>query len=308
MEVTFRSPASSGRGSSSRLIVNLSRTSPEIPFQPRILTSFRIVLSRNVRDTVLEELEDSCEGRQRTVRYAFSTRLDGPSDATRFPFDRGEVHIPLSPHQTALNTIFIPDIPSYPLTVPIARPGLSDDFSLAGWDPERSFFIYGPSTRDPLIPGATDPLLQEGEPQLFFAVRFARDSVNPFVSRMLPVVVVSILVFSLFLVVARTRTHPEDFPISTGVTSLSFLSAMLFVLILGHNSLRSALSTGSIIYLEYFYFIMYLAILAVAVRVISFLFGVRVGWTYYSEKVTLERLYWPVVTFATLAATWTAFY
>jgi len=266
------------------------------------------VLSPDIADTRLEERFDTRNGRERIIGWSFSATLPGPSDVSKYPFDRGEVQLPIKPRDIERPTIFIPDIPSYPLSVPIAKPGLGDGFELAGWNAERSFFAYNTNPHDAPTFGRPDSSVRADEPQLSFAVRFARSSINPFVSRMLPVIVVSILVFSLFLVVARTRSNPEDFPPSTGVTSLSFLSAMLFVLILGHNSLRSALDPSTLIYLEYFYLIMYIAILIVAIRVISFLFGVRVGWTYYADTVTLERLYWPVVTFATLLATWTAFY
>jgi len=266
------------------------------------------VLSPNIADTRMEERFDIRNGRERIIGWSFSATLPGPSDVSKFPFDRGEVELPIKPRDIGPPTIFIPDIPSYPLSVPIARPGLGDGFGLAGWSAERSFFTYSANPHDAPTFGRPDSSVRADEPQLSFTVRFARSSINPFVSRMLPVIVVSILVFSLFLVVARTRTDPESFPPSTGVTSLSFLSAMLFVLILGHNSLRSALNPSTLIYLENFYLIMYIAILIVAVRVISFLFGVRVGWTYYRETVTLERLYWPVVTLATLLATWAAFY
>ena len=266
------------------------------------------VLSPDIADTRLEERFDILNGRERIIGWSFSATLPGPSDDSKFPFDRGEVELPIKPRDIGPPTIFIPDIPSYPLSVPIAKPGLGDGFELAGWTAERSFFTYSTNPHDAPTFGRPDSSVRADEPQLSFIVRFDRSSINPFVSRMLPVIVVSILVFALFLVVARTRTSPEDFPTSTGVTSLSFLSAMLFVLILGHNSLRSALNPSTLIYLEYFYLIMYIAILVVAVRVISFLFGVRVGWTYYNETLKLERLYWPVVTFATLAATWGAFY
>ncbi len=86
------------------------------------------------------------------------------------------------------------------------------------------------------------------------------------------------------------------------------MSALMFILILGHNSLRSSLNASEIIYLENFYAIMYVAILFVALRVISMIFGVRVGWSYYRDNLTLDRLYWPFVTFATLVATIVAFY
>jgi hypothetical protein len=266
------------------------------------------VFSPDIADTRLEERFDIRNGRERIIGWSFSATLPGPSNVSKFPFDRGNAEMPIKPRDIGPPTIFIPDIPSYPLSVPIARPGLGDDFELPGWDAERSFFTYRTNPHDAPTFGRPDSSVRADEPQLFFTVSFARNSISPFVSRMLPVVVVSILVFALFLVIARTRTNPEDFPISSGITSLSFLSAMLFVLILGHNSLRSALNPSALIYLEYFYLIMYIAILIVAVRIISFLFGVRVGWTYYNATVTLERLYWPVVTFATFLATWAAFY
>ena len=266
------------------------------------------VFSPDIADTRLEERFDIRNGRERIIGWSFSATLPGPSNVSKFPFDRGNAEMPIKPRDIGPPTIFIPDIPSYPLSVPIARPGLGDDFELPGWDAERSFFTYRTNPHDAPTFGRPDSSVRADEPQLFFTVSFARNSISPFVSRMLPVVVVSILVFALFLVIARTRTKPEDFPISSGITSLSFLSAMLFVLILGHNSLRSALNPSALIYLEYFYLIMYIAILIVAIRIISFLFGVRVGWTYYNATVTLERLYWPVVTFATFLATWAAFY
>jgi hypothetical protein len=42
--------------------------------------------------------------------------------------------------------------------------------------------------------------------------------------------------------------------------------------------------------------------------VIAMIYGLRVGWSYYRDNLTLDRLYWPFVTFATLVATVVAFY
>lgn len=265
------------------------------------------VFSDNPADTTFEALYDVRNGKTRILGWSFRTVVSSPSNIEQFPFDRGEVVLRLAPRDIDEPVILIPDLSEYDLTAPAARPGLGDEFSLPGWSVERSYYGYEPNPRDSNI-GIPDFSVREDEPQLRYTILFARNSVNPFISRMLPVAVVSILVFCLFLIVYSTRLSPEDFPLGTGVTSLSFLSALMFVLILGHNSLRSALGTSGIIYLEYFYFIMYFAVLAVAMRIISMIFGYGVGWTYYRREFTLARIYWPTVALAALVATWLAFY
>jgi hypothetical protein len=244
-------------------------------------------------------------GKQRTVGWSFRTTVPGPSDVSQYPFDRGEIRLQLSPMDIDDPIILIPDLPEYGVPAPSQKPGVGDGFNLGGWDIEGSHFTYQSNLGNS---GRGLPDVRAEEPQLFYTVLLARDSVDPFFSRMLPVVAVSILVFGLLLIVSHTRLRPEDFPTSTGIVSLSFLSALLFVLILGHNSLRSSLNASQIIYLEYFYFVLYVAMLFVASRVISFVYGMRVGWTHYRDTLTLDRLYWPFVSFAMLVATWSAFY
>lgn len=266
-----------------------------------------VILSEDIGTTEFVERYDVQNGSDRVVGWSFRTTLRGPDDVGQYPFDRGDVSIRLSTVEIGRPVILIPDVPAYPLIAPLARPGIGDRVELQGWTVERSFFGYEPNryTTGLGLPGAT---VRQEEPELFFNILLERNSFDPFVSRMLPVVAVSILIFLLLLVITHTRMRPEDFPPSTGIVSLSFMSALMFVLILGHNSLRSSLNAGEIIYLENFYAIMYVAILLVAVRVIAMIYGVRVGWSYYRDNLTLDRLYWPFVTFATLVATVAAFY
>ncbi len=266
-----------------------------------------LILSEDIGTTEFVERYDVQNGSDRVIGWSFRTTLRGPSDVGRYPFDRGEVSIRLSTVEIDRPVILIPDVPAYPVIAPVARPGIGDRVNIQGWSVERSFFGYEPNryTTGLGLPGSA---VRQEEPELFFNILLERDSFDPFVSRMLPVIAVSVLVFLLLLVITHTRLRPEDFPPSTGIVSLSFMSALMFILILGHNSLRSSLNASEIIYLEFFYAIMYAAILFVALRVISMIFGVRVGWSYYRDNLTLDRLYWPFVTFATLVATIVAFY
>ena len=108
--------------------------------------------------------------------------------------------------------------------------------------------------------------------------------------------------------VTSNRTAPAEFGTAQALSSLAFLGALMFVLILGHNSLRSSLGTSEIIYLEWFYFIMYAAILAVAIVTLSFAGRYGDGWVHYRDPLVAERVYWPLVTGVTLVVTWISFY
>lgn len=266
-----------------------------------------LILSEDIGTTEFVQRYDLQSGSDRVIGWSFRTTLRGPSDVGRYPFDRGEVSIRLSTVEIDRPVILIPDVPAYPLIAPVAQPGIGDRVGLQGWSVERSYFGYQPNRYTTGL-GLPGPVIRQEEPELFFTILLERDSFDPFVSRMLPVVAVSTLVFLLLLVITHTRLRPEDFPPSTGIVSLSFMSALMFVLILGHNSLRSSLDASELIYLENFYAIMYVAILFVALRVISMIYGIRVGWAYYRDNLTLDRLYWPFITLATLIATIAAFY
>lgn len=143
----------------------------------------------------------------------------------------------------------------YPLIVPVAQPGLGERFELPGWEVERSYFSYEADPYNTTF-GIADFAARGNTPELHFNVLLSRDFLEPFISRMLPVIVVSALAFAVLLMVTSNRTTPAEFGTSQTLSSLAFLGALMFVLILGHNSLRSSLGTSEIIYLEWFYFIM----------------------------------------------------
>jgi hypothetical protein len=265
------------------------------------------IVSDDIGDTKFEIRYDITTGSERSIGWSFRSTLQGPTDLSRYPLDRGVISLRLLHREFGRPIILIPDIPEYPLIVPIAQPGLGDRFNLDGWDVERSYFGYEPNPFNTSF-GIPDFTVRRDAPELFFNILLARDFLDPFVSRMLPVIVVSVLVFALLMIVTRTRLTPEEFGTSNALAALAFLGGLMFVLIIGHNSLRSSLRASEIIYLEYFYFIMYAAILVVATRVISFAFGIRVGWVHYRDRFVAERLYWPLVTGATLVITWLVFY
>ena len=57
------------------------------------------VLSPDIADTRLEERFDIRNGRDRTIGWSFSATVSGPSDVSKFPFERGEVELPIKPRE-----------------------------------------------------------------------------------------------------------------------------------------------------------------------------------------------------------------
>jgi len=78
-------------------------------------------------------------------------------------------------------------------------------------------------------------------------------------------------------------------------TVLAYCAALFFVLIVSHISLREKLAATGIIYLEYFYFILYFAILTVSINSILLASNTKYKFICYKDNLIIKLLYWPVI-------------
>ena len=76
---------------------------------------------------------------------------------------------------------------------------------------------------------------------------------------------------------------------------LSFCAALFFVVIITHVNLRTNLSAQGIIYLELFYFLMYGAIMGVAVNAIIIASPLTIGLVHYRDNFLVRLTYWPIL-------------
>ena len=148
---------------------------------------------------------------------------------------------------------------------------------------------------------------QIGAPELTFTARMERGFISPFISQMLPLIVVSGLLFAVHLMM----TSHGDRQRAWGATTTSTVGAvggLLFVSILSHNGLRTSLGASEIIYLEYAYFIVYGALLAVALNSILFAAGRGGGLILWHDNVIPKLAYWPAIASAMFAITLLVFW
>ncbi|WP_440947658.1 cache domain-containing protein [Methanosarcina sp. T3] len=237
------------------------------------------------------------------VGWHFKTTLRQQFDYSRYPFDREYVWIRFWGNASEGN-ILIPDFDSYDSLMPENLPGLERSLVLEGWEPQKTFFSYRVNSYNTDF-GAGN-FSHSNVSELYFNVEIKRNFKDPFVSNLLSVMVISILLFAVLTMTTRDEKKTLFSFSSSGV--LSYCSSLFFVLIVAHASLRTRASMHDIIYLEYFYFIMYLAILAVSLNSIVFGSGMNIRFITAKDNLYVKLLYWPVILGCLLLITLLNFY
>jgi hypothetical protein len=211
----------------------------------------------------------------------------------------------LWPGDYSTETPFLPDLTSYTTLAPTTKPGIENDFVVEGWTLDGSSFSYSDNPYNTSF-GPTD---QAGEEvtELYFNVHLKRAFLDAMMSQLVPLSVVALLLFCVLLITTEERILSEQLGFST-LAVLGYCAALFFVVIVSHNELRSALRAQQVIYLEYFYFAAYAAILAVSTNAILVGSG-RGGWIIaYGDNVIPSWLFWPVLNGGLLLVTVVAFY
>ncbi len=217
----------------------------------------------------------------------------------RYPLDEQYFRLRVWPNDLDKDAILVPDLASYPIIHPLSRFGLEKGFTMPGWDIERTQFSNRARERNTTFGVA------EGESdtvnELYFNVVLNRQILEPLFSNLLPLAVSGFMVFALLLVVKEsTRTNV--------VQILAAYSGLFFVVILSELDLRRKLASSVVIYIEYFYFVMYGAILLVA------LITLTNAWTgifprlEHREHLMPKLLFWPIILTVLLAVTLAVFY
>ena len=138
-------------------------------------------------------------------------------------------------------------------------------------------------------------------PELRFNITLSRKFLDPFIASLLPVLVVAGISFLLLM----AGTKIKEKVTATGFKATDVLRAsasLLFPLVVAQINLRGKVAASGLIYLEYFYFVVYLVIMAVAANALRFAYGDR-GWAQFADNAIPKFLFWPILTGAFYALT-----
>lgn len=237
------------------------------------------------------------------IGWRFKTTLRQQFNYSRYPFDEEDVWIKFW-NNASEESVLVPYFDSYDNLVPESRPGLEKSLVLEGWEPQKTFFSYRVNSYNTNF-GVKD-FKHTDVSELYFNVDVKRNLKSPFVSDLLPIMVVAALLFVVLAITTKEERKNQFGFNSSGV--LAYCASLFFVLIISHSSLRSKIPTDSTIYLEYFYLLMYLAILAVSLNSIAFASHMDIPFIDAKDNLYVKVLYWPVIMGILLLITLTNFH
>ncbi len=244
------------------------------------------------------------DGDTELVRWNFNATVHQNFDYSRYPFDRERVVIDLWHTEFTNNVILIPDLSSYKLMSPAAKPGLFEEVKILGWEIGDSSFNYLTQSYKTSF-GLRDFAGLTSYPNLYFGFDIRKEITGPFVSNMLPLLVVTILLFAILFLGTRDDRYKGRLGFALDV--IAACAGFFLVAILLHIALRRDLAARDIVYLEYFYFVTYAMILYVAVNYVLFT-KTSIRLVQYRDDFIAKVVFWPVSQLALLLFTLMVFY
>lgn len=223
--------------------------------------------------------------------WDFKATLREPFEGSiKYPFDRAMVRVRIAPKGTSGNIVLAPDLESYQLLAPSSLPGTDKGLVLPGWNLISTYFVYSPADAGVRF-GVGRALEQAGNQELGFTMVAQRNFLDPFVSSVLPIIVVASLLFGMLIVGSKQSAKIA----ATGFKATDVLRAsvsLLFPVLVAQVNLRGKIGSSTIIYIEYFYFVLYTAILGVSANALLFTLKGH-GFSNYRDNIIPKLIFWP---------------
>jgi hypothetical protein len=250
-------------------------------------------------DSTIKESYRRSEADSDTIGWSIKATIRQSFDYSKYPLDQQNFRLRIWHSDLDKGVTLVPDLDSYRIIHPLARLGIEKDLILPGWNVERTQFSNEASARNTSFGVGTSN--SEALNELSFNIVLDRKILEPVFSSLLPLAVAGFMVFSLLLVVKESTR-------GNVVQIMSAFSGLFFVGILSELDLRRRLSSSSISYIEYFYFVMYGAILAVALVNLSNLYIGYFPRLERREHLLPKLLFWPSMLTVMLLLTVLVFY
>jgi len=245
-------------------------------------------------EPTIEEAYRRREDGYEVVGWHFESLLRQKLDVSRYPFDHDILSVRLWPADPTGGVLLEPDLASYVYTNPTALPGTKQNLDIPGWMLSGCYFDY--QFREYNVDfGLSRETAQRALPELRFNMSVKRNLLDPAIQNFVPIAVILIM---LFAVIVTTTSDVEESKLLGFNPSgtMRITSALFFVTLVAHIQLRNTLQTHDIVFMEYSYFTVYLALLVTAVHRFLFLMpSIRIQIVEYRSSLILKLLYWPVI-------------
>ncbi|WP_037312975.1 hypothetical protein [Ruegeria halocynthiae] len=229
------------------------------------------------------------------IGWYFEQTLRQSFDYTSYPFDHKTVWVRFWPGEFDVDVALIPDFASYPATGPADIFGIDNRIVMGTWERENTYFDYRLSDLDTTL-GISENEFQTNLPELHYNFVIKRNFGNAFIVHMIPLIVVTMLLFGAVMTVTRKPNLVERHDFNTS-SVIGTCSVLFFVILLAHVQLREGFAGSPVIYMESFFFLMYFLLLAVSVN--TYLFASEASsslWViHYRDNLIPKAAFWPFV-------------
>ncbi len=253
-----------------------------------------------LQQDVYEETQE-----QEFYRWSFRATLRNNFDYSNFPFDTQRVIVALSHPDQRKNVLLVPELASYRFLNTTTQPGVHPNLWTASWDTESSFFSYD------IVPQTVESSLNRNSspgsyPELQFNVIIHRQFLTPFISYIVPILIVTVLVYGVVVMSSPNQEKQAQSGFNVfGV--LGTCGAFFFTIALMHIDLRERIDADVVTYLESLYFVSYALLVVVSMNALLFLTTKSIQLIEYRDNLLAKLLYWPIFTALMLAVTVSTF-
>jgi len=254
------------------------------------------------RGLVSELISEVDVGDHILVTWKFRATVEQDFSYQQFPFEQNDIELVIQYPDLSKNVLLVPDLDSYDVLNPSAKPGLNPDITVPSSETISSFFTFKRIDYKTTF-GNEAPI--DSYPALSFNMAAKRIYLSPFIANIIPILIVALIMF-IVLQASSSSDHEKS-----GVTTMNVIQSsagFLFILLLAHVNERRRIETPEIAYIELFYFSMYVLITLQTVVLAMSLAGAEWRLFGYRDKLILRLAFWPVLLSTWLAVTLMRFY
>ncbi|WP_254430744.1 hypothetical protein [Ruegeria arenilitoris] len=264
---------------------------------------FLLPESVDVGSGLIEEAYRMPEPGGEVIGWYFEQTLRQSFDYTSYPFDHKTVWVRFWPGRFDVNVALVPDFDAYPATGPKDIFGIDNRIVMGTWERENTYFDYKLSDLDTTL-GINQNEFQTRLPELHYNFVIKRNFANAFVVHMIPLIVVTMLLFGAVMTVTRKPNLVERHDFSTS-SVIGTCSVLFFVILLAHVQLREGFAGSPVIYMESFFFLMYFMLLVVSVNTYLFVSesAPSLRLIHYRDNLIPKAAFWPFVLSCMIAIT-----
>lgn len=264
---------------------------------------FLLPESVDVANGTLEEAYRITQPGGELIGWYFEQTLRQSFDYTNYPFDHKTVWVRFWPKDFDAEIVMVPDFSAYPKTGVDDIFGIDERIVMGTWERENTFFDYKLSDLNTNL-GIERNRVRQELPELHYNFVIKRNFENAFIVHMVPLFVVTTLLFGAVMTVTRRQTLADRHAFNTS-SVIGTCSVLFFVVLLAHVQLREGFAGSPVVYMEYFYFLMYFLLLGVSVN--TYLFAAEAIpslWiVHYKDNLIPKAAFWPAVLACMVAIT-----